>query len=96
MSQSLKSCIKQLEEQLAKDHSALQGAYFNLKSDVCHKMTSPKSLALAFFSGFSLMYFNKQKSQQAADPKKLPLLPALTHASNFILLGERLKSLFGL
>jgi hypothetical protein len=93
MSQSLKSCIKQLEEQLAEKHSSLQSAYVNLKSDVYQKMTSPKSLALAFFSGFSLMYFNKQKSQQSADPKKMPLLPALTHASNFILLGERLKRL---
>jgi len=93
MSQSLKSCIQQLEIRLAEHRGTLHQAYAGLKHDVIQKMTSPKTLALAFLSGFGLMYFGKQ-NPSSSKPKKLPMLPALTHTSNLILLGERLKRLF--
>lgn len=88
----LKTEIKRLEDQLHIKRSALHVTSRSLQQQFLQELTKPKSFVLAFLSGFGLVYFSRYKPQ--AKPEKVPLLPALTHTSNLLLLAERLKKLF--
>lgn len=84
--------IKRLEGQLHTKRSALHDCYQSLQQRSLQELTKPKSFALAFLSGFGLVYFSRYKFQPR--PEKVPLIPALAHTSNLLLLAERLKKLF--